>query len=696
MSRRLCQLLLATFSTSCLWAQSPPSPASLPKSSFAWTHEQRIVGFAHYDEVFPSRAIRRGARVHPLPVGAPLPAFAPGTLGAAELDRYIGEQMVAGILVLHEGRVRLERYSLGYSEKGRWVSQSVAKSITSTLVGAAIKDGFIQSLDEPVSRYVKGLEGSAYDSVTIRQLMLMRSGVQWREDYTDPASDIAKFYVAPVTPGLSATVSYMRNLPRAGPPGSVWAYKTGETHLLGEVVMGATKQSLSSYLSAKIWAPYGMEQDASWRLDRSEHELAGCCLQASLRDYARFGQFVLDGGRVDGRSIVPEGWFETATTRQSETTFPGRGYGYQWWTFDDSTFSAIGIHGQLIHIDRARRLVVVTSSAWPEATSPERTAARLQMLAKISATIDVEAKANPGQRPDRSFRPVITVPRYEAGRGPTVCLDEAHHNFHTLDNRFWAFGDLLTRDGYVMKPGREKFSAGYLAGCTILVIANAMWSDAEWETYPYPTPSAFTPEEIKAVHDWVNRGGRFLLIADHMPIAGANADLAEPFGVSFNDGFAVEGFSGSEASRDSAFGKPTIFRTEDGTLRNHAIVQGEHPPEMVSRVRTFTGQAFRAPKAEPILILPQTFVSLMPRIAWQFKPDTRQVPVGGWLQGAVMRVGQGRAAFFGEAAMFSAQIAGANRRPMGMNAPGAEQNFQFVLNLLHWLSASPRPIRRSD
>ena len=679
MSRRLCQLLLATFSTSCLWAQSPPSPASLPKSSFAWTQEQRIVGFAHYDEVFPSRAIRRGARIHPLPPGDPLPAFAPGTPGAAELDRYIEDQMVAGILILHDGRVRLERFGLGYGEKGRWVSHSVAKSITSTLVGAAIKDGFIQSLDEPVSRYVKGLEGSAYDSVTIRQLMLMRSGVRWREDYTDPTSDIAKFYVAPVTPGLSATVSYMRSLPRAGPPGSVWAYKTGETHLLGEVVMAATKQSLSSYLSAKIWGPYGMEQDASWRLDRSEHELAGCCLQASLRDFARFGQLVLDGGRIDGHSIVPEGWFEQATTRQSETTFPGRGYGYQWWTFDDGTFSAIGIHGQLIHIDRARRLVVVTSSAWPEATSAERTAARLRMLAMISAAIDDEAKANPGQRPDRTFKPVIAKPSWASEKGPTVCLDEAHHNFHTLDNRFWAFGELLRRDGYVVRPGTVTFTASSLASCGVLVIANAMWSDAEWETYPYPTPSAFTRDEIKAVHNWVKGGGRLLLIADHMPIAGANAALAAPFGVTFNDGFAVEGFSGSEASRDSAFGKPTIFRRTAGTLRNHVIAAG------LDSVRTFTGQAFKAPKAEPILVLPTTFVSLMPRVAWQFKPDTKQVPVGGWLQGAVMVVGKGRAAFFGEAAMFSAQVAGPNRRPMGMNAPGAEQNFQLVLNLMHWL-----------
>jgi hypothetical protein len=191
------------------------------------------------------------------------------------------------------------------------------------------------------------------------------------------------------------------------------------------------------------------------------------------------------------------------------------------------------------------------------------------------------------------------------------------------------------------------------------------------------------------VHRWVRQGGRLLLIADHMPVAGAAATLAKAFGVTFNDGFAVPGFSG-EAGRDSAFAKQTIFRTSDGTLRDHTIVRGRSAAESVNSVRTFTGQAFQAPEsAAPILVLPAGFVSLMPRIAWQFKPDTRQVPVGGWLQGAVMRVGSGRAAFFGEAAMFSAQVTGAARRPMGMNAPGAERNYQFALNLLHWLSATP-------
>lgn len=294
------------------------------------------------------------------------------------------------------------------------------------------------------------------------------------------------------------------------------------------------------------------------------------------------------------------------------------------------------------------------------------------------------------QVPDRGFRPTIANPAYRNDKGPVVCLDEAHANFHTLDDRFWAFGELLRRDGYVVRPSRAKIDSAALATCTILVISNAQPSDAEWDTYPYPTPPAFTPAEVGATRAWVERGGRLLLIADHMPLAGAAAGLAAAFGVAFQDGFAVAGF-GAESERAAAFAKPTMFQSADSTLRPHAITRGRNPKESVDSIRTFTGQAFRAPAtALPLLVLPSNFISLMPVKAWQFPPGTRRVAVGGWLQGAVMQTGTGRVAFFGEAAMFSAQLGGAERRPVGMNAPGAEQNSQFVLNVMHWLSGALR------
>jgi hypothetical protein len=289
-----------------------------------------------------------------------------------------------------------------------------------------------------------------------------------------------------------------------------------------------------------------------------------------------------------------------------------------------------------------------------------------------------------GQVPDKSYTPSISDPAYGAGEGPRVCLDEAHNNFHTLDNRFWTYGELLRRDGYVVEASKEKFSAAVLEHCSILVIANAQLEDLDWGEYPNPVPSAFTDAEIDALKTWVADGGSLLLIADHTPLAGAAAALASAFGVQFNNGFAVAGFEGEE-NQDAAFAKPTIFSIDSKTLIPGPIIDGRNANESVTSVRSFTGQAFQAPdSAQPVLILPADFISLMPEKADELGPDSKRIPVGGWLQGAVMPFGSGRAAFFGEAAMFSAQLS--DSQPLGMNAPMAEQNFQFVLNVMHWLS----------
>jgi hypothetical protein len=281
------------------------------------------------------------------------------------------------------------------------------------------------------------------------------------------------------------------------------------------------------------------------------------------------------------------------------------------------------------------------------------------------------------QVPDREYRPAIAKPEYAQGTGPVVCVDEAHHNFHTLAERFWSFGALLKQDGFQVVPSAAVFDATALGRCAVLVISNAQPSDAEWDQYPYPTPSAFTDAEIAAVRRWVDKGGALLLIADHMPLAGAAARLAAAFEVEFMDGFAV---------REPESHDPDLFGTARQTLRDHIIVRGRNAQESVASIRTFTGQAFLAPNAEPLLVIPAGYVGLMPKRAWEFTADTRRVAIEGWLQGAVQKIGKGRAAFFGEAAMFSAQLAGPQKQPMGMNAPGAEANFRFTLNLLHWLT----------
>ena len=390
--------LLSAAASTVAWPQAvPPSGVDLDsiraRPGVAWTQAEREFVFAHWDQAFPARVIGRGPQARPLPPGAPLPTFGPGGEGARELQRSIDEYQLAGIVVLHEGKVRLERYALGHSAAGRWISFSVAKSLTSTLLGAAIRDGAVGGLDDRVTRYIPELRGSAYDDVTLRQLVTMTSGVAWNEDYADPAADVVRFYAAPVEPGLDATVSYMRKLRREVPPGQRWHYDTGETNLLGVVVARATGKDLATYASEKIWARYGMEQDASWMLDRSGHEHGGCCIEATTRDFARFGQFVLDGARIDGRPVVADGWLEAATRKQVDIGQPGRGYGYQWWTVDNGTWYAFGIHGQQIHVDPARRVVVAFNSAWPTAYSAEAIAARAALILAIRKAIDAETHA---------------------------------------------------------------------------------------------------------------------------------------------------------------------------------------------------------------------------------------------------------------------------------------------------------------
>ena len=332
--------------------------------------------------VFPLEPHKLG-----LPPGPPLKL-------PVDVDAYMAGQRSAALLIVQDGKLRLERYGLDFDGAGRWTSFSVAKSITSTLVGAAIRDGFIKSMEDKVSTYIPEMKGSAYDDVTIRQLLTMTSGVQWNEDYADPNSDVARFNNHQPEPGVDALVSYMRRLPRAAPPGTRWHYSTGETNLVGILVSNATKKPLADYLSEKIWKPAGMEQQATWILSRTGREISGCCIQAASRDYARLGQFILDGARVNGASIVPDGWLAEATTTRADIGQPGRGYGYLWWTYADGSFAARGIFGQGIFIDPKRKLVIVSNADWAGgARDPAASEAREAFYRAVQKAVDDERAA---------------------------------------------------------------------------------------------------------------------------------------------------------------------------------------------------------------------------------------------------------------------------------------------------------------
>ena len=374
--------------------------ATLPtnRDVLFWSEPQRDAAFRALDRLSvlaKSRVVPAGGTPMPLPAGPPL------TL-ALDVDAYMAGQRSAALLVVHDGRLRLERYGLGFDNSGRWTTFSVAKSVTSTLVGAAIRDGYIKSMDDKVSAYVPEMKGSAYDDVSVRQLLTMTSGVRWNEDYADPNSDVAQFNKHKPEEGVDALVSYMRRLPREVPAGTRWHYSTGETNLVGVLLGAATNKPLATYLSEKIWVPAGMEQQATWILSRTGKEISGCCIQAAPRDYARLGLFILNGARVNGQSIVPEGWLADATSERADIGRPGRGYGYLWWTYSDGSFAARGIFGQGIFIDPKRKIVIASNADWGAgATDRVASEAREGFYRAVQKAVDDEAAGTASSAPGK-------------------------------------------------------------------------------------------------------------------------------------------------------------------------------------------------------------------------------------------------------------------------------------------------------
>jgi CubicO group peptidase (beta-lactamase class C family) len=368
-------------------ANSSKAPAVLPPGGagvLTWTPEQQEWGYKNMEKVNPSRVIKRGAVVRALPRAAVQiePKFAADG-ESYDTATYMRAYRASGVLVIKDGKIILERYGLGRGPHDRWTSFSVAKSITSTLIGAAIKDGKIKGLDDPVTAYIPELEGSAYEGVTVRHLITMTSGVKWNENYSDPNSDVAKEGLTQMEPGVNPVVSYMRRLPREAAPGSKFVYKTGETDLAGILLSNAVREPLAQYLSEKIWRPYGMEQDGIWSEDLAGHERGGCCMSMTLRDYGRFALFTMDQGKSGAGHVLPEGWMQDAT-REHVSEPP---YGYFWW-LTPGGYEAEGIFGQSVSVFPGEHLVVVINSAWPAAWDRRIASVRRAYIDAIRAASD--------------------------------------------------------------------------------------------------------------------------------------------------------------------------------------------------------------------------------------------------------------------------------------------------------------------
>ena len=368
-------------------AQVPLDPASKAPIAgiLTWTPQQQASGYRDIEHIFRTHTIKRGKNVHPLPVAAKQidPTFTyQGKTWT--VDDYMVAYRVSGLLVLKDGKIVLEKYGLGRKPTERWTSFSVAKSLTSTLVGAAIQDGKIKSINDPITAYVPDLKGSAYEGVTVRQMLMMSSGVKWNEDYTDPKSDVALAGNTVTEPGVNPMVSYLRKLPRANEPGAKFNYNTGETDLVGVLVSKATGKTLARYASEKIWQPYGMGRDAVWMTDPGGQERGGCCLSMTLRDYGRLGLFIAGDGMAGGKRITPPGYIADATRREIDNGDPAPGgYGYFWWIFDNGGYSGLGIFGQSVTLFPAEHLIIVQNAAWPTAVGRELSAARTAFLEAV-------------------------------------------------------------------------------------------------------------------------------------------------------------------------------------------------------------------------------------------------------------------------------------------------------------------------
>lgn len=321
---------------------------------------------------FATRTIARGGTVQELPrADIQLQDLVVHSRGMEfDLTDYLSRNRVAGLLLLKRGRIALEHYDLGIDAGTRWISMSMAKSVSTTLVGAAIHDKLIGGVDEQLTRYLPELRGTSYDGVSIRHLLQMTSGVHWDDTHTDPRSERRRMLELQIAQQPGAIMKYLANQPRIAAPGSVWNYSTGETHVVGALVHAATGLWCADYLSQKIWSKVGMQSEATWWLEASGGlEVAGSGINATLRDYARFGLFMANDGVIGGERVLPEGWIVEAT--QPRQVGNARvDYGYMWWpvarpngSFADGAFSARGIFGQYLYINPREQVIVAVLSA---------------------------------------------------------------------------------------------------------------------------------------------------------------------------------------------------------------------------------------------------------------------------------------------------------------------------------------------
>jgi CubicO group peptidase (beta-lactamase class C family) len=383
-SKYLAVALLIGSICASAWAQRPVNPhAGEPIGTVQQVYDGALLPdiqvntFRNIDRLFDTHTVKRGSRVYPLPASTKRLTNVHFNSRGHDYDLYdyVSLNRVSGLLVIKDGAIAFETYQLGNSDKTRWVSFSVVKSMTGALIGAAIKQGHIRSLDDPVTRYLPQLAGSGYEGTTVRNLVQMASGVKWDETYTDPKSDRRRMLEIQNAQTPGGVLAMMAQLPRMAVPGSRWNYNTGETQVAGALLRSAVGKPLSEYLSERIWARFGMETDATWWLESPDGlEVGGSGLSATLRDYGRFGLFLLQDSKAGGEQILPVNWVREAGSPKVVAGKPVD-YGYLLWpipnasgTIHEGAFEAHGIFGQHVYVNPKENLVIVVWSALPKPT----------------------------------------------------------------------------------------------------------------------------------------------------------------------------------------------------------------------------------------------------------------------------------------------------------------------------------------
>lgn len=372
--------------TSSITSMRPNLPAvaqphaHLPRAEdfLLWPPSLQAYGYRIVDRLFASRVIHKAPKSRPLLRGSEIaPQYLVGDQKLG-VDGFMDRNHTAGLLVIKDGSVRLERYGLGLGESDRWSTMSTVKSMTAMLAGAAVQDGHLH-IENSVATYLNELRGTTYEHVRVRDLLTMSSGVAWDENYSDKHSDVNKYSksLADKVPG--GVLQMMGTLPRLHEAGTRWHYNTGDTFLLGAAICAAVGKPLADYMTEKVWHPWGMEFDAFYTLESDDgQEIGGSRAGMALRDFGRFASFVMNDGMIDDQRVLPEGWVQASNqprfqfNEDDKRDYPqitsGNlvGYGYSWWIDKDGAMLAVGFAGQRIYIDRQAKLIIVTLSAWPQ------------------------------------------------------------------------------------------------------------------------------------------------------------------------------------------------------------------------------------------------------------------------------------------------------------------------------------------